>query len=70
MEKPDNKFEMTVDLNVLEHLMAHPSWHAKPDIITASGITNGQWNTAINELIASGRVERQGERRGARYRII
>jgi len=55
---------------IVEHLKAHPGWHAKSDILTATGITDGQWNTAINELIARDKVERQGERRGARYRII
>ena len=39
-------------------------------ILTVTGITDGQWNTTVNELLASGRIERQGERRGARYRII
>lgn len=55
---------------IVEHLKAHLGWHAKSDVLTATGITDGQWNTAINELLASGKVERQGERRGARYRII
>ena len=53
---------------IAEYLKSHPGWHAKSDILTATGITGGQWNTAINELLASGKVERQGERRGARYR--
>ncbi|TMS59139.1 ATP phosphoribosyltransferase regulatory subunit [Imbroritus primus] len=55
---------------IVEYLKAHPGWHAKSSILATTGITDGQWNTAINELIASGKVERQGERRGARYRII
>jgi len=55
---------------IVEHLKAHPGWHAKSDILAATGITDGQWNTAINELLARGKVERQGERRGARYCII
>lgn len=54
---------------IVEYLKAHPDWHAKSDILAATGITDGQWNTAINELIADGKVERQGERRGARYRV-
>ena len=52
---------------IVEYLKVHPGWHAKSDILAAIGITDGQWNTAINELLASGKVERQGERRGARY---
>ena len=55
---------------IAEHLKAHPGWHAKSDILAATGITDGQWNTAIADLIASGKVERQGERRGARYCFI
>ena len=54
---------------IVEYLKAHPGWHAKSDILAATDITDGQWNTAINELRAGGRVERQGERRGARYRL-
>lgn len=55
---------------IVEHLKARPGWHAKADILAATGITDGQWNAAIADLIARGRVERQGERRGARYRSI
>jgi len=51
-------------------LRTHNGWHAKADVPAASGITDGQWNAAIAELIASGKIKRQGERRGARYRII
>jgi len=54
---------------IIEYLQTHPDWHAKADILTATGITDGQWNTAIADLIASGKVERQGEKRGARYRL-
>lgn len=54
---------------ILGFLGAHDCWHAKADVLAATGITDGQWNTAIADLVAGGRVERQGERRGARYRI-
>jgi hypothetical protein len=54
---------------ILGFLGAHDGWHAKADVLTATGITDGQWNAAIADLIAGSRVERQGERRGARYRI-
>ena len=54
---------------VLEHLKTNPSWHAKADILAATGLTDGQWNTAITDLVATGLVERQGERRGALYRV-
>ena len=55
---------------ILDFLSAHDGWHAKADVLAATGITDGQWNTAIAELIASGRIERQGEKRGARYRFV
>ena len=57
------------DRATLSFLSAHAGWHAKADILAATGITDGQWNTLIADLIAGGRIERQGEKRGARYRI-
>ncbi len=54
---------------VLEFLKTRPGWHAKADVVSATGLTGGQWNTAIADLSSRGLVERQGERRGARYRI-
>lgn len=53
---------------ILGFLDTNDCWHAKADVLAATGITDGQWNTAIAELLAGGKVERQGERRGARYR--
>ncbi|WP_455232880.1 Eco57I restriction-modification methylase domain-containing protein [Geopseudomonas aromaticivorans] len=54
---------------ILGFLGANQGWHAKSDILAATGVTDGQWNTAIADLIAGGKAERQGERRGARYRL-
>jgi len=48
-------------------LQAHPGWYAKADILAVTGITDGQWNTSIAELTVSGRVKRQGEKRGAQH---
>ena len=53
---------------ILGFLKTNDGWHAKTYVLAATGITDGQWNTGIADLIAGGRVERQGERRGARYR--
>jgi len=53
---------------ILQFLGANRGWHAKSDILAATGISDGQWNVAITDLIAGNKVERQGERRGARYR--
>lgn len=54
---------------ILGFLSTRDGWHAKADVLAATGITDGQWNAAIADLISSGSVERQGEKRGARYRI-
>lgn len=45
------------------------SWASKSEVLALADIADGQWNAAINDLLARGTVERQGERRGARYRI-
>ncbi|BCB28222.1 hypothetical protein SKTS_31080 [Sulfurimicrobium lacus] len=55
---------------ILGFLSTHDGWHAKADILAATGIKDGQWNVAIADLIAGGRIERQGERRGAQYRSM
>ena len=55
---------------ILDFLSSSPGWHAKSDIVAATGLSDGQWNTLIADLIARGLVERQGERRGARYRLV
>jgi hypothetical protein len=54
---------------ITEYLRKNVGWHAKADVLAATGITNGQWNVAIAALLADCQVERQGEKRGARYRI-
>lgn len=50
-------------------LEARSGWLSKSEILAYVDIPDGQWNAAINDLLARGTVERQGERRGARYRI-
>lgn len=55
---------------ILGLLSTRVGWFAKADILAATGITDGQWNATIADLIAGSKVERQGERRGARYRFI
>ena len=55
---------------ILYFLKTRDGWHAKVDILAVTGIQGRQWNAAINHLMESGKVERQGERRGARYRLI
>lgn len=53
---------------IVDFLKTHREWHAKAAILAATGLTDGQWNSAITDLVTNGLVERQGERRGARYR--
>ena len=55
---------------VLDFLRAHNGWHAKSDILAATGLADSQWNAAITDLIQQGLVGRQGEKRGTRYRAI
>ncbi|EML8071860.1 hypothetical protein WAA53_006892 [Pseudomonas aeruginosa] len=60
----------TPSVKVLGFLGANQGWHAKADILAATGIPTAQWNAAIASLIAEGKVERQGEKRGTRYRAL
>ena len=53
---------------IMGYLNARRDWSAKADILSATGLTDSQWSIAIAGLVASGFVERQGDRRGTRYR--
>jgi hypothetical protein len=55
---------------VLNHLSEADAWSGKDDILSGSGLPANQWQSTINQLLADGLVERQGERRGARYRAV
>ena len=55
---------------IIDYLSTATDWLAKEDILTGSGIPSNQWQATINQLLAEGLVERQGERRGARYRAV
>lgn len=55
---------------ILNYLTAHPSWRGKDEILSGCSITTSQWQSTINKLLCNGLVERQGERRGARYRAV
>lgn len=54
--------------SVLNFLMSHNGWHTKADIVNATNISDSHWKPTLDELLANGKIERQGERRGARYR--
>jgi len=53
---------------ILAYLAAHPGWFAKSAIVEATGVDAASWNAAIKGLLEAGKVERQGEKKGARYR--
>lgn len=53
--------------SIADYLGTHPGWHSKDAILSATGFPENRWNVAIRELLDSGQVERQGEKRGARY---
>ncbi|CAN7279815.1 Eco57I restriction-modification methylase domain-containing protein [Acidovorax sp. LjRoot117] len=61
--------QLPCSLSVVDFLKQRPGWHAKADIVIGAGISEREWSGAIAELTASGEVERQGEKRGTRYRV-
>lgn len=53
---------------ILAHLK--PGLHYfRSDVTGALGLSAAQWNAAIRELVASGKVVQTGDRRGARYSL-
>jgi hypothetical protein len=42
---------------------------SKSDVLTATGLTDAQWNVAINALLADGVVTKTGAARGTRYHL-
>jgi hypothetical protein len=55
---------------VRQYLRTMPGWHTKGEIVSVAGISDNQWISVISDLIKRGEVERQGDRRGAKYRTI
>ncbi len=54
---------------VVECLQTAGSALGRAEIIARTGLLEGRWQPTINSLLASGQVVREGERRGARYRV-
>jgi len=54
---------------ILGYLQTHGGWHAKSAVLEATGVDAGEWNAAIKGLMEAGKVERIGEKKGARYTI-
>lgn len=52
---------------IVNYLNANPGWHSKDAILTATGFPENRWNVTIRQLLDSGQVQRQGEKRGAKY---
>jgi hypothetical protein len=52
---------------IKDAISAIPEGASKADILTATGLTEGRWNAAINALLEQGFVTRTGARRGTRY---
>lgn len=53
--------------HIVDYLQAHPGWHSKEAILSATAFPENRWNAAMRELLDSGQVQRQGEKRGAKY---
>ena len=68
--EPRAQYQVGPAQAIVEYLKVHSGWHAKAAVLAATGITDGQWNAAIAHLIEGGKVQRQGERRGALYRLV
>ncbi len=42
---------------------------AKSDVLAAAGLSDGQWNQAIQVLLGEGTVTKTGAKRGTRYHL-
>jgi hypothetical protein len=54
---------------VKDAIAANGDGASRGDVLEATGITSGQWNTAIRALLADNSVGQTGKRRGARYHL-
>lgn len=54
---------------ILAWLHAHPGLHGKSAIVEGTGTDAAQWNAAIKQLVAEGKVKKEGEKKGARYGV-
>ena len=54
---------------VKDAIAANGDGASRADVLEATGITSGQWNTSIKALLADGSVTQTGERRAARYQL-
>ncbi|WP_161882803.1 Eco57I restriction-modification methylase domain-containing protein [Deinococcus alpinitundrae] len=57
-----------VGKSVLEVLKGRRRWFGKTEILQESGLPQESWKAVMDGLLASGAVEKEGEKRGTRYR--
>lgn len=53
---------------VLSYLNMNSVWRSKSDILEGIDLDPALWNATIKSLLEAGKVERQGEKKGARYK--
>ncbi len=58
--------DATLD-SVRQAISSASSGVSKSEVLTETGLSDSDWNKAINTLLASGDVTRSGEKRGTRY---
>lgn len=54
---------------VLNVLRRSNRWHKKAEVLRESGISEQNWKVVIDQLVADGKVERRGEKRGTEYMV-
>ena len=60
----------TESKRIIDFMVVLGGWYRKSEILAATGISDGQWAKIVADLISGGNIERQGEKRGTRYRAV
>jgi hypothetical protein len=55
---------------VARFLRSRGGFCGKKEIISATQLSDGQWNAAIKQLVANRKVAKQGDKRSAKYKIV
>jgi len=53
---------------VLQWLRTNPGWHSPAEMKHAVGLDRSAWTRTVRRLMETGRIERQGQKRGTKYR--
>lgn len=68
------KSDIPVDENTLQTIKnaiaTFPEGASKADVLSATDLSDGEWNKAIATLLERGEVERSGQGRGTRYGVL